>query len=156
EFFTAPEAPALLKDVKDAVRLAEYRDGLKADEWLRRTTAAAAALRKLADRMNGRETDIDRVRRLAASPAAAAEQAKKLAGTKLNPEASDAAKWQLQWEAEELTHTRVGPDAQGLKRDVLRLYAEIQRSSEPDRQAGSLKALAAALDALATRMAQTG
>jgi hypothetical protein len=156
EFFSVPEAPALLNDATEAVRLAEHRDGMKADEWLRRTTAAATALRRLADRMNGRETDVDRVRRLAAHRTAAAEEAKKLAGTKFNPEASDAAKRQLLWEIDELTHTRVGPNAQGAKREALRQYTELYRQTEPDRQAATQKALAATLDGLAARMAETG
>ena len=147
----APEAPALSAAAKEAVRRAEaaYRDTPKGDEPRQRAAAAADALARLADRLNGRESDRDRVDRLAGNRRRAADAAKGLAGRPLNTDASTEARKELLREVDELNATRVGPDGQAAKRRVLDQYARLRDKAEPDRDAGGQAALADALDDLA-------
>lgn len=147
----APEAPALLAAAREAVRRAEaaYRDTPKGDEPRQRAAAAADALARLADRLNGRESDRDRIDRLAGNRRRAANAAKGLAGRPLNTDASTEARKELLREVDELNATRVGPDGQAAKRRVLDQYARLRDKAEPDRDAGGQAALADALDDLA-------
>jgi hypothetical protein len=151
-----PEAPALHAEAREAVRRAEaaYRDNLKPEEVRARTAAAADALRRLADRLNARESDRDRVGRLAGNRRRAVEEAKRLQGRPLNADASGEARRELNREAEELWHTRVGALGQPLKRRVVEQYRRLQEKAEPDRDAGGQAALADALDDLATVAAE--
>ncbi|MDB5310991.1 MAG: hypothetical protein JWO38_5193 [Gemmataceae bacterium] len=146
----APESPVLLHDAGEAVKLAEaaFRDGSKPEEMRRRARAAADALAALATRLNGRESDRDRVGRLADNRRQAVCNGRKLAGRPFNPDASSEARRQLTREVEELTHTRVGAAGQLVKRKVLDSYARLQMKTEPDRQTADQKQLAEALDEL--------
>src|SRR5262249_12189869 len=115
ESFLPPEAPSLSHAAHEAVRAADagFRDPAKLSELPKRTRAAADALAKLADRLNEREADLDRVRRLAATRRQAAEEARKPNG-KPAPDAQEAVR-QLGREVAELTHTRVGAAGQVTK-----------------------------------------
>jgi hypothetical protein len=142
-----PEAPVLLNDAQVALQNAEtaFRDA-KPDETRRRVRAAVEALGRLSDRLNGYESDLDRVTRLAALRRSAAERPKELF-------TSDEAGRQLGREADELTYTRVGPNGQVAKKRALDLYAKLRAKSDPDRIGTDLKALATALDELSAKMA---
>jgi hypothetical protein len=143
----APEAPALFNDARTAVQSAEVavRDA-RPDEARRRTRAAAEALGRLADRLNGAESDYERLTRLAANRRLAAEKPKELLF-------SDEAVRQLAREADELTHTRVGAAGQTLKRRALDLYAKLRAKADPDRIGTDQKALTTTLDELAAKAA---
>jgi hypothetical protein len=143
----APEAPALINDARAAAQAAEIavRDA-KPDEARRRVRAAADALDRLADRLNGSESDLERITRLAAGRRLAAEKPKELLF-------SDEAVRQLGREADELTLTRTGPAGQALKRRALDLYARLRARTDPDRIGTDQKALVLALDELAARTA---
>lgn len=147
--FLPPEAPSLAHAAIEAVRAADagYRDGSKAPELVKRARAAADALMRLADRLNERESDLDRVRRLAATRQLAADDARKPAG-KSAADAQEAAR-QLAREVAELTHTRVGAAGQVVKKEVLDLYAKARGSAG----ATVPENLAAALDRLTKAMA---
>jgi hypothetical protein len=149
-FAVPAEAPALLNDAREAVRLAEsgFRDGAPPPELVRRTRVAADALAKLAARLNETETDAARLRRLARNRRHAADEAKKLVGRTFNPAASAEAKAALGWEADELAHTRVRAAGQPLKRKAAALYAELKAQAEPDRKPGPQNQLADLLDEL--------
>jgi hypothetical protein len=155
----APEAPVLMHDATEALKQAKaaaeacQRDAAKHPEFWHRAAVAAVALARLADRLNGREPDRDRVRRLAGLRRAAEAEAKKLAGKSFNADVSGEAKRQLAREAEELAVTRVGAAGQVGKKLALDLYALLQLKSEPDHLAGNQKRLADALDELAGAMA---
>jgi hypothetical protein len=158
QFQIPPESPSLFNDTEGAIRAAEaaFRDNkLKAGELARRLRAAADALAKLADRLNGAESDRDRVRRLASNRRAtvAAEEARRLAKAEPAPDAPADVARQLGREIEELSFTRVGAAGQALKKKVLDQYTRLKDHMFPDRQAGLHKALAEALDELATLMA---
>ena len=153
----APEAPGLLHDAREAVRVADaaFRgakpaDELPADERRRRVAAAAAALAALADRLYGREADTARVMRFVGARRRAAEV--KDRGRPFNPDVSGEEKRRLNREAEELTHTRVGAAGQTGKQTVIELYARLQAKTEPDRDPTGQQHLADALDELAATM----
>jgi hypothetical protein len=151
-FPRVPEAPGLLNDAQEAVRVADmgFRNGTRLPELLRRVRAAADQLTLLSDRLNGAESDLDRVRRLAANRRAAAAEAKKL--TPNSPANSEVGR-QLGRGFEELTHTRVGAAGQVLKKRLLDEYARLRDHAAPDRQAGAHAKLATGLDELAALMA---
>ncbi len=140
------EAAALWNDARNAVTGAEsaFRDA-KPDATRARIRIAADAMGKLSYRLNGNESDLDRVGRLAAGRRLAAEKPKELT-------TSDEAGRQLLREVEELTATRVGAAGQPLKKRALDLYAKL-RKPDADRIAADLKALTTVLDELAAKMA---
>ena len=130
----ATESPALWYDARTAVQAAEaaFRDA-KPDDVRRRVRAAADALGKLSDRLNGSESDFDRVGRLAAGRRLGAEKPKELL-------TSDEAGRQLGREADELLATRVGPAGQPLKkraRPVREAPPEGRSRSRRDRPQGA-------------------
>ncbi len=139
----SPEIASLWQEAQDAARLAEigFRDGSHLPEIARRLRRAAERLSALANRMNGTESDLDRVRRLAANRRAAL------------PTAPGELARQLAREAEELIHTRVGPDGEARKRRLLGLYTTLRDHPKPETQTGLHAALAEALDELAGVMA---
>lgn len=143
----APEAPALLNEARMAVQLAEtaLRDA-KPVEARRRIRNAAEALGKLTQRLNGFESDLERIQRLAAIRHQAAEKPKELLF-------SDEAVRQLGREFEELSYTRVGPAGQTLKKRALDSYARLRAKADPDRMGTDLKTLATTLDELGAKMA---
>jgi hypothetical protein len=147
----APEASALLHDAREAVRRAEaaFKDGT---DLPRRTAGAAAVLAALADRLAGRRPDADRITAFAAARSRAAAVALSRAGRPLHPDSGEERR-QLGREAEELTHTRVGPAGQVLKRRVLDLYARLIGKTEPDRDAAGQAQLGEALAELAAASA---
>ncbi len=157
ERVVAPESPAIVNDAKIALQVADsgFRDGSKPDEARRRVRAAADALGRLSARLNGTETDLDRVYRLAHNRRLAAVRAKELADMKspFSAPASDEAKRQLVREMDELAHTRVGAVGQFNKHRVFDLYARLRVKTEPDRLASDQRALAETLDELAAKMA---
>jgi hypothetical protein len=146
-----PETPCLFHDAREAVRAAEagFRDGSKPGELRERTRAAADVLTRLADRLNGREADRDRVKRLAENRRQAVCDARRLAGKPYNPDASGGERRRLGWEIEELTHTRVGAAGQPVKKKVLDFYTRLVAKTEPDREAAGQRQLAEALAELA-------
>ncbi|QJX00956.1 hypothetical protein FTUN_8594 [Frigoriglobus tundricola] len=147
----APEAAALVNDARNAVQSAEaaFRDA-HPDAIRLRVCAAADALGRLGDRLEGSESDLDRVRRLAA----ARRQPTKLAADKLKELLSAEETYrQLGREADELAATRVGAAGQVLKRRALDLYARLRSKADLDRAGSDLKSLAIALEDLAGKMA---
>jgi hypothetical protein len=142
-----PEAPVLVNDARNAVQAAEIaiRDA-KPDEARRRVRSAVEALGKLADRLNGFESDLERINRLAASRRLAAEKPKELLF-------SDEAQRQLGRESDELGATRVGFAGQALKKRALDLYAKLRAKTDPERIGTDQKVLATTLDELAAKMA---
>ncbi len=87
---TPPEAPSLHFAVRETLQVAEavLRDGkLKPGELARQVRVAAAALADLSDRLNGGESDFDRIRRLASNRRAivAAEDARKSRKARAGP-----------------------------------------------------------------------
>jgi hypothetical protein len=151
EGLAAPEAPGLLFDAREAVKQA-VREGGTHEQIVRRARDAAEALALLADRMNDREPERDRVRRLAASRRQGECIAKKLAGRPRNPDASTAARVELNSESGELILTRVGAAGQVAKKKAFDLYMQLQSKTEPDRQAADQRQLADALIELAAVM----
>jgi hypothetical protein len=147
ESLLPPEAPSLAHAAHEAVRAADvgFRDGAKSGELQKRTRAATNALAKLADRLNEREADLDRVHRLAAARRQAAEDARKPNG---KPADAQEMTRQLAREVAELTHTRVGAAGQVVKKEVLDLYAKARGTAG----AAVQTELAAALDRLAAKM----
>ena len=156
ESLVAPEATGLLNDVLESVRLAELslRNGSRHDQMLRRTREASESLALLAERLNERETDRNRVLRLASNRKQAECLAKKFAGKPLMLEASDRARAELKSEIAELMSTRVGVAGQVVKKSVHEAYVRLQNKTEPDRQAADQKQLAASLHELANSMAK--
>ncbi|MCI0704577.1 MAG: hypothetical protein L0241_26270, partial [Planctomycetia bacterium] len=154
--FVPTESPALLNDARNALQTAEaaFRDA-KPDEVRGRIRTAAEMLGKFSDRLNGFETDLDRVYRLSGNRWLAVERAMELSRIKapFNPTASDEALRQLGYEFTELTNTRVGAAGQVHKHRVLALLAALRKKNEPDRLGSDQKALAKALDELAAMMA---
>lgn len=153
----APESPVLLNDARLALQAAEsaLRDSTKPDEARRRVRTAADALGRLAARLNGTETELERVHRLANNRRLAAARAKELADAKapFSAPASDEALRHLARELDELAHTRVGAAGQSNKNRVFDTYARLRLKTEPDRLASDQRALAEALDELAAKMA---
>ena len=148
----APEAPALLNDARNAVQAAEtaFRDA-KPDAIRLRVRAAADALSRLVDRLDGSESDLDRVRRLAT----ARRLTTKLAADKLKELlAAEETYRQFGREADELAATRVGAAGQVLKRRALDLYSRLRTKADLDRAGSDLKSLATALEDLAGKMAE--
>jgi hypothetical protein len=150
ESFLPPDAPVLAHAAHEAVRAAEvgFRDGAKWAELPKRTRAATDALARLADRLNEREADLDRVRRLTAVRKQAVADARKPNG-KPAVDLQEALR-QLTREVAELAHTRVGAAGQVVKKEVLDLYAKA-RMSAPG--AAVQNDLLTALDRLAAKMA---
>ncbi|WP_439625564.1 hypothetical protein, partial [Gemmata sp.] len=150
-----PEAAALLNDATESLRTADlaFRAAPKPGELERKLRAAADDLARLGDRLNGAESDLDRVRRLAAGRRLAAARAKEVQpNSPVNPEASR----DLGRELEELLLTRVGPFAQVQKKRTADEYARLRDKPAPDRQAGAHAALAVALEELGALMADSG
>jgi|GEM_PF-2210516 len=143
----APETPALLNEARVTLQSAEaaLRDA-KPEEIRRRIRTAAEALGRLTRRLNGGETDLERIQRLAAIRHQAAEKPKELLF-------SDEAVRQLGRESEELAYTRVGPAGQTLKKRAVDLYAKLRAKADPDRLGTDLKLLATTLDELSAKMA---
>ncbi len=154
EALLAPEAAVLLHEADEAVKQAEagFRDGSPPEELLQRVAKAADALQRLAERMRGRESQFNGVKRLIENRTRAIEDAKNLAGKPRAPVVSNTARRQLQREVDDLNHLRVGLSGQPIKQRVLRLYADLISQSEPDRLAGAHQALADALSELAETM----
>src|SRR5262249_53356799 len=98
----APETPVLLNDARVAVQVAEsgFRDA-KPDVVRRRIRAAADSLRALSDRLNGFESDLERIQRLTVLRRLSSEKPKEVLF-------SDEPIWQLNREVDELISTRVG------------------------------------------------
>lgn len=158
EKLQAPESPLLLNEARDAVQTADlaFRNNSKPDVLVRRLTLAAASLARLADRLDGTESDLDRVRRLAANRRAGAEEARKLLGMMPPPGLTGEVARQLGREIEELTHTRVGAAGQPRKRQLLDQYAKLKDGPTPEKWAGIHAAIAEKLDELAALMADVG
>lgn len=145
-----PEASALHSDAVESVRTADFafRNGSLPPDVARKARAAAADLSRLADRLSGAESDLDRVRRLAANRRT--QSARRPApGSPADPEVAR----QLSREFEELTHTRAGLAGQLHKKRALDEYARLRELPTPDRQAGAHARLAERLDELAALMA---
>jgi hypothetical protein len=152
---TPAEAPALANDARVAALNLEAaaRDAVqKPEEFRNRLRLAADAMNRLAARLTSAETDLDRVRRLAANRWADWEDARKMQGKPPNPDGSAETRRQLAREAEELTQTRVGAAGQALKKAAIDQYHRLKDHDAPDRQGGPLKALAQSLDELAALM----
>jgi hypothetical protein len=147
EGLTSPEAPALLHEAKEAVKLAEksLRDGSKHEVIVRRSRDAAEALNALADRMADREPERDRIRRLIANRRTAECTARKLAGKPLQPDASADARNELDHELTELLLARVGAAGQVPKKRAMDGYLTLKNRPEPDRSPAEQKQLAAVL-----------
>ncbi|MFO0805019.1 MAG: hypothetical protein U0791_18090 [Gemmataceae bacterium] len=154
--FAAPEAPGLVADARKAVELAELslRDGSNFDTIVRRLRDAKESLTLLADRLNDREPEKDRMLRFAAMRRTAECNAKRLAGRMPNPDASAAARAELDGELADLAMTRVGAAGQAAKRKALDAYLRLMNRPDPDRQASDQKQLADVLAEIAGPMAK--
>lgn len=154
---SSPESPGLANAAKDAAREAELatRRPMKQkpdiDELKKKTKAAAEAMDQLADRMNGAESDANRVERLIRNRERAAEQAKQLAGKPVNPEAHADAQRKVQSEIDELTNTRTG-NAEKEKAQALAQLQKLSQTPDPDRRTELQKQAAEALLALQQAM----
>ncbi|MBA4187115.1 MAG: hypothetical protein C0467_03770 [Planctomycetaceae bacterium] len=151
----APEAAALLYDSLEAVRTADlaFRTNPKPAELLRKVQVAAEEVGRLSDRLNGGESDHDRIRRLAANRRVAVARAKEIVpNSPVNPEATR----ELARELEEFSLTRVGFVAQVHKKRLMDEYARLRDKPAPDRQAGAHANLATSLEELAALMADIG
>jgi hypothetical protein len=149
-----PEAAALLSDALESARVADlaFRTNPKPGELERKLRVAADDLARLSDCLNGSESDLDRIRRLAAGRRLAAVRAKEVQpNSPVNPEAAR----DLGRELEELLLTRVGPFAQVQKKRIADEYARLRDKPAPDRQAGAHAALAVALEELAALAADS-
>jgi hypothetical protein len=150
---SSPESPGLANAAKDAAREAEMatRRPMKqkpdVDELKKKTKAAADTLDRLADRMNGAESDANRVERLMRNRERAAEQAKQLAGKPVNPDAHADAQRKTQSDIDELTNTRSGK-AEKEKAQALAALQKLAQTPDPDRRAELQKQAAEALSAL--------
>ena len=146
------EAAVVLNDARDAMQSADmgFRNGSKQPEVLRRLTLASSAMGKLSDRLNGAESELDRVRRLAEYRRAGALSAVKQAA---NPTLAAEIARQLGREMDELTHTRVGSAGQLRKKWLLAEYARLKDNATPERMAGMHAALADSLEELGALMA---
>lgn len=151
EALTAPEAPGLLLEAREAVKLA-IREGGPHERIVQRARDAAETLSLLADRMNDRETERDRIRRLASNRRQAECMARKLAGRPPNRDASTAAGQELANEITELLLTRVGGAGHVARKKALDLYLRLQTRPEPDRLPADQRQLAEALADLARVM----
>ena len=123
------EAMGLLNDARNAVQAAEvaFRDTkLTPAEVRERIRAAAVALEKLSDRLNGFESDLDRIKRLAAVRRVIPDKLKEWL-------VSDEAQRLFPREIEELNATRVGAAGQLHKRRALDLYAKLRGRTPPAR-----------------------
>lgn len=152
--FAAPESPALVADARKAAELAErsLRDGSDFDTIVRRLRDAKESLALLADRLEDREPEQDRVLRLESMRRTAECSAKRLAGRMPDPKASGEAKVELEDEFAELAMTRVGAAAQVAKRKASDAYVRLMNKAEPDRQAADQKQLAESLVEIAKLM----
>jgi hypothetical protein len=155
-FGVPAEAPALANAARTAALQLETaaRDAVqKAVEYQKRLRSAAEAAAQLSARLTAAESDLDRVRRLAANRWADWDSARKFQGKPLNPDLSAEARRELVRESEELVFTRVGVAGQALKKAILEQYSRLKDHDTPDRQGGPLKQLAHSLDELAALMA---
>ncbi len=157
QFPASPEIAALLNDARDAVQSADmaFRNGSKPQELLRRVKVATAAVGKLSDRLNGAESELDRIRRLADYRRAGAAAADKLRDDRKGPNPTVAAEIarQLGREIDEFTNTRAGAAGQVIKKRLLNQYAGLKDNATPELMAGVHAALAVGLDELAAVMA---
>ncbi|MCE9565245.1 MAG: hypothetical protein K8U57_24700 [Planctomycetes bacterium] len=148
-----PEASALLYDALASTTTADLafrNNNTKPAELLRKVRTAAEDLARLSDRLNGLESDLDRVRRLSANRRLGAARAKDVPpNSQVNAEVGR----ELGRELEELSLTRVGFVAQLHKQRLLAEYARLRDKPGADRQAGAHAALATSLDELAALMA---
>ncbi|MFO0825498.1 MAG: hypothetical protein U0792_20655 [Gemmataceae bacterium] len=147
-----PDAASLLNDALASTQAADFafRNNPKQLDLQRKARAAADDLNRLADRLNGVESDHERVRRLAGNRRVAAVRAREIApNSPVNPEAAR----ELARELEELSLTRVGVVGQTLKKRALDEYARLRDKPAPDRQAGAHANLATMLEELAALMA---
>jgi hypothetical protein len=153
---TDPNDAEQLNRAKDAVRKAE--EALQrndADELKKKTKEAAEELDRLADQLAGAEGDAERAERLAKQQEAAAEKAKQQAGKPSTPEQTDAAKDELQRQAEDLKQTRVG-DAQEAKKKAADALEKLQRDPNPEKAPKLQKDAAEAMRELADQMQKKG
>lgn len=151
-----PEATALGNEALSAVLALDVaaRDALtRPDEFRRRLAIASEMTRQFADRLNGSESELDRVRRLAAHRHAAVKAAQLNQGKPIKPDAAADTVRQLVREADELAHTRVGTAAQSRKLKALDQYSRLKEQNYPEQKAALHAALAETLDELAELMA---
>jgi hypothetical protein len=142
-----PEAAALRAEALDAVRAVadpDRRIKLK---------LAIESVRKLAERIRGNESELERIQRFAAARQSAAEKAAQKLGSPTNRPESAESQAQLAHEADELLYTRVGLANQVLKQRVLAKYGQLKQLSEPDRNPVLQNELAETLNEMAALMA---
>jgi hypothetical protein len=153
QFSISPEMAVLLNDAREAVQTADYsfRNQSKPQEVLRRVKLAFAAVTRLSDRLNGGESEVERIRRLAEYRrlGAAAINDKKMS----NPTLAAEIVRQLGREIDELTNTRVGVSGQRLKKRLLDQYNALKDHATPERMAGMHAALAEGAEELVGMMA---
>lgn len=157
ERFSAPEAPILLHNAREAVREADlsFRNGSSLPEITRRLRLAAESLDRLADRLTGAESELDRVRRLAATRRAGAIEAQRMRDAKATPNPGELAR-QLSREIDELTLTRVGAAGQLRKKLLIEQYTRLKDEETPEKWVGIQNGIAEKLDELAAVMADVG
>jgi hypothetical protein len=143
---TAAEVAASLAESKEAVRAAdeEARKADRPDELRKKTREAADTLARLASRLAGTESDLERVERLARERAAEAEKVKQFERQPAAPEAASVTQRQL----EELEQTRAGK-GQEAKQKAVEALKQLQQAGDPARQHGAADALRRLADEMA-------
>jgi hypothetical protein len=150
---SSPDSPNLVNAAKDAARAAEQATRTPpnqkpdVDELRKKTKAAADAMNTLANRLAGAESDAGRVERLLRERERAADEAKKLVGKPVNPDAHAEAVRKALADLDELDRTRVGENGRD-KADALAALKRLALTPDPDRQPDLQTKAAEALDKL--------
>ena len=153
---SAPEVTGSLIEAKEAVRAGddETRRADRPEELRSKTRLAADKLTRLAERLTGSESDVERVERLVREREAAADKAGPFERQAPNPEAEASAQRQLLRQLEELDQTRAGK-AQLAKQKAAESLQKLRQSGDASRNVLNRDA-AAALRRLVDEMAQVG
>lgn len=144
-----PEAPATKDDALALTRRAE--NAKTPQEAAQQADDAASALQRLADQINGRETEADRAARLAKRQKETAEETDLLAKKKDRENALDLRK-RSQQILDEARHLRPGADAQKEKQQALEALNRAQQANQPEQLARLQKEAGEALQRLADKL----
>ena len=118
---TIPEVPSLKNDAATAIQSAEtcFHDGAKHEDRRKQIKLAIASMRKLSDRLQGGESELERVQRLSWNRRLAAIKAQGLIGKENRPESDEAQRQLRPRKSVELLCTRVGMAGQFIKLKAL-------------------------------------
>jgi hypothetical protein len=144
----APEAAAQQDDAQRLTRQTEsaLREN-NVKEAADQAEKAAAALQRMADQMNGRQTEKEKVDELAKKQKQNAEQAEKK-----NPQAMNEERKRAQQVQDELSNVRPGEEGQKDKQKALDALKKAQQARNPEEMAKAQKEAEEALNDLADRL----